>query len=81
MRTTAHQTRAHRTSTVDFPNEAAYFQVLSDGKAFVECVLAFILSLGFLLQPKATCRGGGCLTRLRSWRRPPPSASVPCKSP
>src|SRR5206468_1849387 len=28
-----------------------------------ECVLAFILSLGFQLTHKATCGGGGCLTR------------------
>jgi hypothetical protein len=38
-------------------------QLLGDGKAFVECVLAFVLSLGFQLKHKVTCRGGGCLTR------------------
>ena len=46
-----------------FRDEATYFQLLGDGKAFVECVLAFLLSLGFQLTHKATCRGGGCLTR------------------
>jgi hypothetical protein len=56
-------TREHRTITVDFQNEALYFQLLGDGKAFLECVLAFILSIGFQLTHKATCRGGGCLTR------------------
>jgi hypothetical protein len=50
--------RANRTITVDFQNEATYFQLLGDGKAFVECVLAFILSLGFQLTHKVTCRGG-----------------------
>src|ERR671916_3095565 len=55
--------RANRTVTVDFQNEATYFQLLGDGKAFVECVLAFVLSLGFQLTHKVTCRGGGCLTR------------------
>ena len=55
--------RTNRTITVDFQNEATYFQLLGDGKAFVECVLAFILSLGFQLTHKVTCRGGGCLTR------------------
>ena len=40
-----------------------YFQLLGDGKAFLECVLAFVLSLGFQLAHNATCRGGGCLTR------------------
>src|ERR671936_1118364 len=63
MRTTAKPTRQNRTITVDFQNEATYFQLLGDGKAFVECVFAFILSLGFQLAHKATCRGGGCLTR------------------
>lgn len=63
MRTTARQTRENRTITVDFQNEATYFQLLGDGKAFVECVLAFLLALGFQLAHKATCHGGGCLTR------------------
>src|SRR5919198_6605802 len=63
MRHTARQTRANRTITVDFQNEATYFQLLSDGKAFIEFVFAFILSLGFQLAHKASCRDGGCLTR------------------
>ena len=63
MRTTARQTRDNRTITVDFQNEATYFQLLGDGKAFVECVLAFLLALGFQLAHKAPCHGGGCLTR------------------
>src|SRR5215469_15971863 len=57
------RTRHNRTITVDFQNEATYFQLLGDGKAFVECVMAFLLSLGFQLAHKATCGGGGCLTR------------------
>src|SRR6266851_3536813 len=63
MQSTARQTRANRTITVDFQNEATYFQLLGDGKAFVELVIAFVLSLGFQLKHKATCSGGGCLTR------------------
>jgi len=63
MRNTARQTRANRTITIDFQNEAAYLQLLGDGKAFLECVLAFVLALGFQLKHKTTCRGGGCLTR------------------
>src|ERR1700730_626289 len=59
----AKPTRANRTITIDFQNEATYFPLLGDGKAFLECVLAFVLSLGFQLTHKATCRGGGCLTR------------------
>src|SRR5215475_13253798 len=63
MGTVAKRTRENRTITVDFRDDATYLQLLGDGKAFVEFVGAFLLSLGFQLAPKATCRGGGCLTR------------------
>jgi hypothetical protein len=59
----AKQTRENRTVTVDFRDEATYFQLLGDGKAFLECVLAFLLVLGFQLKHKTICDGGGCLTR------------------
>src|SRR5215471_6567834 len=59
----AKRTRENRTITVDFQDETTYFQLLGDGKAFVECVFAFLLSLGFQLKHKATCSGGRCLTR------------------
>jgi hypothetical protein len=39
--------RENRTITVDFQDETTYFQLLADSKAFVEAVLAFLLSLGF----------------------------------
>jgi hypothetical protein len=63
MRKPARPTRENRTITVDFQHEATYFQLLDDGKAFLEFVFAFLLSLGFQLKHKATCSGGGCLTR------------------
>src|SRR5262249_32669570 len=63
MGTTAKPTRENRTITVDFQNETAYFQLLGDSKAFLECVIAFVMSLGFQLTHKGTCRGGGCFTR------------------
>src|SRR5215468_2387337 len=69
MRYTTRQTRENRTLTVDFQNEATYLQLLGDGKAFLECVLAFIMALGFQLKHKATCRGGGCLTRHSHYAR------------
>jgi len=59
----ATRTRQNRTITVDFHDETTYDHLLGDGKAFLECVLAFILSIGFQLTHKATCSGGGCLTR------------------
>jgi hypothetical protein len=61
--------RQNRTITVDFQDETTYIQLLDDGKAFVELVLAFLLALGFQLRHKATCRGGGCLTRHSHYAR------------
>jgi hypothetical protein len=63
MRNTARQTRINRTITVDFHDETTYVKLLDDCRAFVEFVLAFLLALGFQLKHKATCGGGGCLTR------------------
>ena len=47
MGTAAKATRVNRTITVDFQNEATYMQLLDDGKAFLECIMAFLLALGF----------------------------------
>jgi len=63
MRSTATQPRENRTITVDFQHEATYFQLLGDSKAFLEWVIAFILSLGFQLKHQVTCGGGWRLTR------------------
>src|SRR5712671_1254284 len=62
MGQTAKATRQNRTITVDFHNEATYGQLLDDTKAFVEFVLAFLLSIGFQLNHKTTCGASG-LTR------------------
>src|ERR671925_82595 len=69
MHHTTKQPRANRTITIDFQNEATYFQLLGDRKAFLECVLAFVMALGFQLAHKATCSGGGCLTRHSHYAR------------
>src|SRR6266700_4252472 len=63
MGQTAKTPRGNRTITVDFHDDSTYFRLINDGKAFVECVLAFILSLGFQLTHKSTCHGGDSLTR------------------
>ena len=68
MAQTAKPTRENRTITVDFHDETTYFELLSHGKAFVEFILAFILSLGFQLHHKSTCEGGG-LTRHSHYAR------------
>ena len=62
MAQTTKTTRQNRTLTVDFQDQSTYFELISDGKAFVEFVLAFILSIVFQLAHKASCTGGGCLT-------------------
>src|SRR5438094_4750060 len=65
----AKPTRQNRTITVDFQDEATYFQLLGDTQAFVEFVLAFLLSLGFQLLHKASCSEGGRLTRHSHYAR------------
>ena len=69
MAQTTQVTRQNRTLTVDFQNPSTYFELINDGKAFVEFVFAFILSLGFQLAHKTTCTGGGCLTRHSHYAR------------
>ena len=69
MGQSAKPTRHNRTITVDFQEPSTYLQLMNDGKAFVEFVFAFLLSLGFQLAHKATCTGGGCLTRHSHYAR------------
>src|SRR5689334_25058293 len=69
MRQTAKPTRHNRTITVDFHDETTYFALLDNSQAFVEFVLAFILSLGFQLLHKTSCSEGGSLTRHSHYAR------------
>jgi hypothetical protein len=69
MGSAAKSTRQNRTITVDFQDEATYFQLLGNPQAFVEFVLAFLLSLGFQLLHKASCSKGGSLTRHSHYAR------------
>src|ERR671931_1938523 len=69
MGTAAKRTRDNRTITVDFRDAATYCHLLGDGKAFLECVRAFLIALGFQLKHKVTCDGGGCLTRHSHYMR------------
>src|SRR2546425_4548057 len=61
--------RSNRTLTVDFHDETTYFALLGNTHAFVEFVLAFLLSLGFQLLHKASCSEGGGLTRHSHYAR------------
>jgi hypothetical protein len=63
MGQTATPTRHNRTITVDFHDETTYFALVATPKAFVEFVLAFLLSIGFQLLHKASCNAGNRLTR------------------
>ena len=63
MRNTKRHTREYRTITVNVHNQATSSQLLGDGMALIECVGTFLLALGLQRTRKASCRGGGCLTR------------------
>jgi hypothetical protein len=69
MGQTAKPTRQNRTITVDFHDETTYFTLVGNTKAFVEFVLAFILSISFQLIHKANCSEGGSLTRHSHYAR------------
>jgi hypothetical protein len=69
MAQTTKATRQNRTLTVDFQDPSTYFELIRNGQAFVEFVLAFLLSIGFQLAHKATCTSGGCLTRHSHYAR------------
>src|SRR5262245_2237403 len=69
MGQTAKATRANCTITVDFHDEATYDRLLDDTKAFVEFILAFLLSTGFQLLHKASCSASGRLTRHSHYAR------------
>jgi hypothetical protein len=69
MGQTAKPTRHNRTITVDFHDEATYTALVGNPKAFVEFVLAFILSLGLQLLHKGSCSEGGILTRHSHYTR------------
>ena len=69
MGQSAKPTRQNRTITVDFHDETTYSELLGNTKAFVEFVLAFILSLGFQLIHKASCSEGANLTRHSHYAR------------
>ena len=62
MGQTAKPTRQNRTITVDFHDETTSFVLVANPQAFVEFVLALILSIGFQLIHKANCSEGGSLT-------------------
>ena len=69
MKSTSKRKYENRTITVDFQDEANYWQLCRDGKAFVEFVVVFIMSPGFQLKHKCGCPGGCCLTRHTHYTR------------
>ena len=81
MGPTAKPTRENRTITVDFHDQTTYFALLDNTTAFVEFVLAFLLSLGFQLKHQSTCHSGGALTRHSHLCPGPPGGARPLASP
>ncbi len=65
----AKRKRENRTITVDFNDEATYQQLCEDGRAFIEFVIAFVMSLGFQLKHKCSYQGGFALTRHSHYAR------------
>jgi len=65
----AKRKRENRTITVDFKDEATYQQLCKDGRAFIEFVIAFVMSLGFQLKHKCSCQGGFALSRHSHYAR------------
>jgi hypothetical protein len=63
MKRTSARKNEDRSITVDFQTKAKYHALCTDGKVFVEFVVAFIASLGFQLLHKCGCPGGCALTR------------------
>ena len=61
--------RTNRTIVVDFQDEATYHHLRQDGRAFIEFVIAFIISIGFQLKHKCNCPGGFRLTRHSHYMR------------
>lgn len=63
------QPRQDRTITVDFNNTETYQHLIGNGKAFIEFVVAFIISIDFQLKHKKNCPGGFSLTRHSHYAR------------
>ncbi len=61
--------RTNRTIVVDFQDEATYHSLCHNGRAFIEFVVAFIMSIGFQLRHKCDCPGGFRLTRHSHYMR------------
>jgi hypothetical protein len=69
MKKTTKRSRQDRTIVVDFHDEATYVHLLEEGKAFVDLVVAFMLSIGFQLTHYPQCSGGFALTRHSHYAR------------
>ena len=49
--------RKNRTVHVDFQDESTYHRLIEDGSAFLEFVVAYVLSIGFQFLHKSHCSG------------------------
>ncbi len=58
----------NRTIIVDFGNQAQYENIIGNGRAFIELIMAYILSLGFQVLHKNCC-SSNCFTRHSHYAR------------
>jgi hypothetical protein len=61
--------RQDRTITIDFKTIEAYLKIIQDEKAFIEFIIAFLVSIGVQLKHKRDCPGGFSLTRHSHYAR------------
>ncbi|MBF0119658.1 MAG: hypothetical protein HQK79_12535 [Desulfobacterales bacterium] len=55
--------KGNRRITGDFKDEIVYYQLIQDGNAFIEFIIAIVMSFGFQLKHKYRFCGGFSLTR------------------
>ena len=61
--------RENRSITANFETEARYYRLFNDCKAFIDFIVAFIMSIGLQLKHKPGCTGGFSLTRHSHYER------------
>lgn len=49
--------RENRSVTVDFGTEEAYYRLLTNGRAFIKFIIAFVMSIGFQFKHRLGCSG------------------------
>lgn len=61
--------RKNRTVHVDFQEESTYFQLIENGSAFLEFVMAYVFSIGFQFLHEGHCSGASAFKRHSHYAR------------